>query len=418
MVLHIIQRPSYNHRRCRLSAYTPLRGPIKKSKEGIWRILGIIERPNQLQMLTLNIKPIFHRNKNHIGLFFKYNDSLISKAKSIGCVFSNTHKCWYIDNSESNLRTIYKTFEGIVKIESDPLLIHSKPKTGIALLDLDASRKMELGKFKQWLQSKRYANNTIETYLEALSTFLRFYHNKPINSITNQDVINFNNEYVLAKKLSASFQSQVINAIKLFYKTQHKRLIEIDSLQRPKKNYKLPNVLSKEEVKAIIESTSNIKHKTMLSIIYSAGLRRSELLNLKMNDVDSKRKVLIIKQSKGNKDRLVPLSSKILEMLRSYYKLYKPIHWLFEGQVKGEQYNERSLASVFKKAVFNANINKPASIHWLRHSYATHLLESGTDLRYIQELLGHKSSKTTEIYTHVSTNKIQQIKSPFDDLDI
>jgi integrase/recombinase XerD len=369
-------------------------------------------------MIKIHLKPIFHKNKNQIGLFFKYDAKLIEKAKSIGCMFSNTHKCWYLDNSENNLRVIYKTFDALVKIESDPLLLHSKPATELESLDLDANKKAELEKFKKWLQSKRYAKNTINTYLDAISTFLRFYPAKAISSITNQDVINFNINYVLAKNLSASFQSQVINAVKLFYKTQHNSLLEIGVLQRPKKKSMLPNVLSKEEVKAIISSTSNIKHKAMLSIIYSAGLRRSELLNLKINDVDSKRKVLIIKQTKGNKDRLVPLSSKILEMLRDYYKLFKPIHWLFEGQAKGEQYNERSLASVFKKAVFNANINKPASLHWLRHSYATHLLESGTDLRYIQELLGHKSSKTTEIYTHVSTNKIQEIKSPFDDLDI
>ncbi len=178
----------------------------------------------------------------------------------------------------------------------------------------------------------------------------------------------------------------------------------------------MPNVLSKEEVKAILEAHGNIKHKAMLSMIYSCGLRRSELLNLKFSDIDSKRNIVLLKNAKGKKDRIAPLSPKILELLRNYYKDYKPSVWLFEGQIKGEHYSEKSLQSVLKQALQKAGITKPVTLHWLRHSYATHLLESGTDLRYIQELLGHSSSKTTEIYTHVSTKSIQQIKSPFDDL--
>jgi integrase/recombinase XerD len=154
----------------------------------------------------------------------------------------------------------------------------------------------------------------------------------------------------------------------------------------------------------------------MLSLIYSCGLRRSELLNLKPADIDSKRGIVIIRQSKGKKDRIAPLSPKILDMLREYYIGFKPKTWLFEGQNENTKYDERSLSNVLKQALTKSRINKPVSLHWLRHSYATHLLESGTDLRYIQELLGHSSSKTTEIYTHVSTKSIQQIKSPFDDL--
>jgi integrase/recombinase XerD len=169
-------------------------------------------------------------------------------------------------------------------------------------------------------------------------------------------------------------------------------------------------------VKSILDAHYNIKHKVMLSLIYSCGLRCGELLNLKPDDIDSKRNIVLIKQSKGKKDRIVPLSIKILEMLRDYYSVYKPSNYLFEGQNKGQPYDARSLQLVLKQALQKTNIKKPVTLHWLRHSYATHLLESGTDLLYIQELLGHNSSKTTEIYTHVSTKSIQQIKSPFDDL--
>lgn len=161
---------------------------------------------------------------------------------------------------------------------------------------------------------------------------------------------------------------------------------------------------------------ANPKHKMMLSLIYGCGLRRSELLNLKPNDIDSNRNIIIIRQAKGKKDRIAPISEKLIAMLREYYKLFKPRIWLFEGQKAGEPYAAKSLQCVLKQAVDKCKITKPVTLHWLRHSYATHLLESGTDLRYIQELLGHKSSKTTEIYTHVSTKNLQNIKSPFDDL--
>jgi integrase/recombinase XerD len=202
----------------------------------------------------------------------------------------------------------------------------------------------------------------------------------------------------------------------LYFSTIRETKIEIDKIHRPKRSKVLPNVLSKEEVKLILEAHDNIKHKTMLSLIYSCGLRCGELLAMKPVHIDSKRNIVILKNSKGKKDRIVPLSPKILKLLREYYTVCKPKTYLFEGQVAGNAYSEKSLQSVLKLALQKTKITKPVTLHWLRHSYATHLLESGTDLRYIQELLGHNSSKTTEIYTHVSTKSIQQIKSPFDDL--
>jgi integrase/recombinase XerD len=262
----------------------------------------------------------------------------------------------------------------------------------------------------------RYSANTVKTYGEALRSFLAFHNTKSLLSITNDDVILFNTAYVLKNNLSSSYQNQIVNAIKLYFKTIRNITLDIDKIHRPKREKILPNVLSKEEVKAILETHTNIKHKAMLSMIYSCGLRRSELLHLKIQDIDSKRNVVIIRQSKGKKDRIAPLSPKILALLREYYLIYKPSYYLFEGQVKNTEYSEQSLQSVLKQALQKANIKKPVTLHWLRHSYATHLLESGTDLRFIQELLGHNSSKTTEIYTHVSTKSLQQIKSPFDNL--
>ncbi|SDY22012.1 integrase/recombinase XerD [Flavobacterium aquidurense] len=274
----------------------------------------------------------------------------------------------------------------------------------------------QIKKYIQWLSSKRYSPNTIKTYSEALKSFLIFYREKHITEISNEDVIIYNNEFILKNNLSDSYQNQIVNAIKLYFTTIRETKIEIDKIHRPKRSKLLPNVLSKEEVKLILNAHNNIKHRMMLSLIYSCGLRCGELLALRPVHIDSKRNIVLLKNSKGKKDRITPLSPKILEMLREYYILFKPTIYLFEGANPGEPYSEKSLQSVLKQALKKVGITKPVTLHWLRHSYATHLLESGTDLRYIQELLGHQSSKTTEIYTHVSTKSIQQIKSPFDNL--
>jgi integrase/recombinase XerD len=270
--------------------------------------------------------------------------------------------------------------------------------------------------FKNYMNYRRYSSNTIKTYLDALEVFFCFYKNKQLETLTIEDIVHFNTSYILSKNLSASYQNQVINAIKLFYRNRFNRTMEVDFIQRPIREKRLPNVLSKEEVKAILEAPTNLKHRAMLSLIYACGLRRSELLNLTLKDILSDRNLLFIRQSKGKKDRMVPISLKIIEILREYYKAYKPKTWLFEGQFPNTRYSEKSLENVLKQSLSKAKISKKVSLHWLRHSYATHLLENGTDLRYIQELLGHSSSRTTEIYTHVSTRNLQQIRSPFDDL--
>lgn len=344
-----------------------------------------------------NAKIISHKGTPRIAIFFEKDTTLISRIKTFeDALWSASKRYWHLPDTERN-RLHFKL----------PLAHTLLPNTeGIASIET----------FKRYLSSKRYSPNTINTYSEALKSFLTFCNTKAIKEITNDDVIAYNNDYILKHNLSSSYQNQIVNAIKLYFKIVKETAIEIDKVHRPKREKVLPNVLSKEEIKAILEAPKNLKHKAMLSMIYSCGLRRSELLNLIPNDIDSKRNVVIIRQSKGKKDRITPLSPKILELLRDYYKKYSPKIYLFEGQEKNTQYSARSLEEVLKKSITLARVNKPVTLHWLRHSYATHLLESGTDLRYIQELLGHNSSKTTEIYTHVSTKNIQQIKSPFDDL--
>ena len=334
---------------------------------------------------------------------------------------------WVIPNYGKNLELIKNYFNGrISHFENAPAVSAFQQTTGITpdsfarraeqLPRLDSENMNEIAQFKRWMEHKRYSDSTVKTYVMAITTFLRFIKPKTSTEATNDDMQRFVYQYMIPRKLSFSYQNQAINASRLFFKTIKGSVLITEQLERPRTEHRLPNVLSKEEVSSILVASHNQKHRTMLSLIYACGLRRGELLNLKPENIDSKRHLLIILNAKGRKDRVVPISDKVIGMLREYYRSYRPKVWLFEGQFPGEQYSEKSIQSVLKQSLNKANITKPVTLHWLRHSYATHLLEAGTDLRYIQELLGHKSSKTTEIYTHVTEKSLHKIKSPFDDL--
>ena len=356
-------------------------------------------------------------------MLFNYNGILYKLFESLDNVnWDNKERAWVFDASNLAIDDVITYFsekaECVLiekKLESlEYKKAHLRPCHFLNPLDKEKEREIQI--FNRYLSSKRYSPNTIKVYSDSMSTFLRYFSMKDITDISNDDLIDFNNNYILKNNFSASFQNQVVNAVKLYFSAiQHKK-IDVELIHRPRREKVLPNVLSKEEVKAILNAHVNIKHKMMLSLIYSCGLRCGELLALHPVHIDSKRNIIFLKNAKGKKDRIVPLSPLILKMLREYYKIYKPKTYLFEGQNISLPYDARSLQLILKQALEKTGIRKPVTLHWLRHSYATHLLESGTDLRYIQELLGHSSSKTTEIYTHVSTKSIQQIKSPFDDL--
>lgn len=264
------------------------------------------------------------------------------------------------------------------------------------------------------MQQKRLSVNTVNTYVEVTASFLRYAFHKKTENYSVKLIEQFNYDFIYKANRSISYQNQCINGIKKFllYKG-----IEVNTLQieRPKKEKKLPAVLSIEEVKAIFNNITNLKHKTLLSLLYSGGLRIGEALNLKIDDIDSTRMLIHIKQAKGKKDRYTLLSYSFLKLLRDYYLAYKPKTFLFEGQ-HGKKYSNASAQAVLKKSLKNTNISKKVTLHTLRHTFATHLLENGTDIRYIQELLGHSSPKTTMIYTHVTQTSLKNIKNPFDEL--
>jgi len=209
----------------------------------------------------------------------------------------------------------------------------------------------------------------------------------------------------------------MINSIKFYYEVVEEMPNRFYSIERPRKKDPLPKVISAEEVQVMIQCTTNIKHRCIISLFYSSGLRRQELLDLKINDIDNKRMVINVINGKGGKDRITLLSPGVLKDLRSYFKEYRPKTYLFEGE-NGGQYSETSVSKIVTKARCAAKIQKKVTPHILRHSFATHLLENGTDLRTIQVLLGHSSSKTTEVYTEVAINHIKTIKSPIDLLNL
>lgn len=370
--------------------------------------------------MTAFINTIHYRGEKRIKLVFPYDRARIEILKKINdWRWSVTLKAWSLPHTEPAISLIRNVLDGLEVKKLPEEYLNKKGKTlkkpaPPRVISEEAQGKIL--KFKYWLRSKRYSERTIATYLDSLKTFFSFFPERPIHKLTVSDVIRFNNDYILKEKLSSSFQNQVINAVKLFYSQVQNKDMHVEDLPRPRRERKLPNVLSKEEIKRLLDAPTNLKHKAMLSLVYACGLRCGETLRLRPMHIDANRNILMIKGGKGNKDRIVPLSSRIVSLLRDYFKIFKPKNYLFEGAKAGEPYDERSLQCVLKQSLAKAKIAKPATLHWLRHSYATHLLEAGTDLRYIQEILGHSSSKTTEIYTHVSTKAISQIKSPFDDL--
>lgn len=274
---------------------------------------------------------------------------------------------------------------------------------------------MAISMLESKIQLMRYSESTRKTYIQMFRGFLKFTYPKKLHQIASADIYRYQHHIVAEKKCSRSYQNQSINAIKFYLEHVLGHDKQYFDLQRPKKQHTLPIVLSAEEVARILNGVQNLKHKTLLTTLYSAGLRMGELLNLRLTDIDSDHMRIWIREGKGCKDRLTTLSPHLLDLLRAYYQQYRPKYYLFEG-MENKQYSATSVRKVLYRATKKAGIQKKIRPHTLRHSFATHLLEQGTNLRYIQTLLGHNSPKTTEIYTHVSSKSLEEIKSPLDNM--
>ena len=294
----------------------------------------------------------------------------------------------------------FKSFQGI----SPERGTNSKEKAKPAVLPQG---------YLEMLERKRYSSNTIKTYKSYMGDFANYFIGQDLSTITKAQINNYLLELIRKKAISQSQQNQRINAIKFYYEKilgYNKEFYQID---RPRRSRTLPAILSEEEVYSILTSLKNIKHKAIIGTLYSGGLRRSELIGLRKQDVLFDRQMIHLRGAKGKKDRTTILSKSLSGLLKKYMSEYKPNYWLFEG-INRKQYSGTSIAKILKKGARLAGIERRITPHMLRHSFATHLHEHGIDIRNIQIILGHESSKTTEIYTHVSQRSLANIKSPLD----
>jgi integrase/recombinase XerD len=363
-------------------------------------------------MKTVIVKRLFHREQKCLGIFFDYDLSIIQEVRTIPLVkYSNTNKCWYVPDQADALPKIVDLLRNKVWVDYSSLksgkpaepaelakVIEEKTETvaqtaKINVSDLNNEQVQALRMMDQKLKLKGYSENTMRTYLQHFKEFLFFYRDTHPIDISEMEIRNYILYLIEKRKLSKSTQNQAINSVKFFYE----------------------KVMMQEEVMSVFEALDNIKHKAMLMLIYSAGLRRSEMLSLRIGDADFNRNIVFIRGGKGHKDRQTVLSQNLIPLLDQYLKEYKPSFWLFEGP-PGERYSASSLQQVFKNGARKAGLKKMVRLHMLRHSFATHLLESGTSTRYIQVLLGHESPKTTEIYAHVSRFALDKIQSPLDQI--
>ena len=373
-------------------------------------------------MKEIILKSDTHRKKRVLLIQFGYNDEVKNHLKKLkNILWSSTLKSFYTDLSLEKIRIVlnhFNTKKWAVDIQQLNNYIEvSKRKqaqNSHLIKELPKDTATDLHKFRKWLSQKRLSQNTVTTYVEVSKTYLRYALFKKATIFDSKTVEAFSYDYIFTPNRSVSYQNQFISGVKKYFEF-HGYLYNEIHIERPRKEKKLPLVLSTQEVKALIDVVMNLKHKALLSLLYSAGLRIGEALNLEIRDIDSKRMLIHVRQAKGKKDRYTLLSPAFVELLRIYYLSYKPQKYLFEGQ-KGGKYSATSAQKVIKNALTRTSIQKQVTLHTLRHSFATHLLEKGTDIRYIQELLGHSSPNTTMLYTHVTTASFKKIQNPFDDL--
>jgi len=374
---------------------------------------------NKLPLIKLRYS--MHRNSDVVLIEFAYNASLISLVRQFESTkWSQSKKCWYILHSDFELNAFFEAFKGKAYLDYSALKNKSSKQNAKSL---PIARKQAVVKPKipqsyiDLLDQKRYSKSTKATYSNYFSDFMVYFKGRDLSNISVDEINAYLLELIREDKISASQQNQRINAIKFYFEKVLGRDKIYFKIKRPKKEKRLPDVLSKDEVKRIILNTNNLKHKCIIVLIYSCGLRRSEAINLKIEDIDSSRMLIKIRGGKGYKDRYVQLAKSLLNILREYYMEYKPKVYIFEGQ-NNKRYSSTSISNVIKDAAKKAGIKKRVFPHILRHSFATHHLEQGTDLRYIQEWLGHNSSKTTEIYTHISEKDFKKFNNPIDELDL
>ena len=395
-------------------------------------------------METIVLKPVHHRDQECIGIYFEKNVVLQQLIqKDAGARWSRSCKCWLIPLSKSNYEGLTKVLTGKAVLQKDELkeyLLKKKnnstqritetqtpdvklPAQNIKALDLikggviSKENEHEFTEYKNRLLLKGYSPSTIRTYCGEFHVFLGSLKNYSAKELAPAQLQRYILYCINQLKLSENTVHSRMNALKFYYEqVLHKERMFFD-IPRPKKPATLPKVISKERIADLINSIENVKHRTIIMLTYACGLRVSEVVSLKIKHIDGQRKMVYLEDAKGKKDRVVSLSPNMLIMLREYYKLYQPKDYLFEGQFKNTHLSERSIQEIIQKTKKKAGIIQAGGMHMLRHSFATHLLDKGIDVVFIQKLLGHNDIKTTLRYLHVTNKDLVNILSPLEDIE-
>ena len=342
----------------------------------------------------------------HLTIHLPYSPERVKKIRTIpNRKWDAKRKVWIIAHTDDLLAKLKALFSAdtLEMANNDALPTPFEKDHPIRALDDE-------------LKLRKYSHRTRKTYRNQFKRFLSAL-NTPIDEITETEIRNYLLHLIDDKGISRNYLNQVISTIKFVYRHVLKQPRAVEGILRPKEERLLPVVLSRSEVIRIFKTLRNLKHRALLILAYSSGLRVGEVVRLKTRDIDSDRDMIHIRKAKGKKDRYVPLSSIAQKTLIAYQRAFEPINWLFEGQREGRHLTERSIQKTIQRTVKKAHISKHVTMHTLRHSFATHLLEDGTDLRFIQELLGHHRPETTMRYTHVAKTNARNVRSPLDNID-
>lgn len=393
-------------------------------------------------MQTITLQPLLHRGAEQIGIVCQRTPAINNLLKKVEDIrWSQSHRCWYLpQNEEAYLRlrkSIKEGFGATVIIDAGELMQYLLKKKKLLSLQsktaampvlkasqlkiieaVSAGNMQQLEAFTQMLTLKAYSASTAKTYRNEFLQLLQIIKAKPVEDLTVTDIKRYMAYAMKEQGISENTAHSRLNALKFYYEQVLRREKFFWEIPRPKKPLQLPKLLNEAELAKLFNALTNKKHKAMLFTAYSAGLRVSEIVNLKIADIDSGRMQIRIANAKGKKDRYVNLSPVLLDILRKYISHYKPAPkvYLFESGDSLWAYPTRTVQQIFSKAKNKAGIIKEVGIHSLRHSFATHLLDKGTDIKYIKDLLGHFNIKTTERYLHVSKQQLVNIVSPLDDL--
>lgn len=370
----------------------------------------------------ISLKNVVLDGKKRIGLVYRHDSTMDALVKSMdGVEWSSELDMHTIPKTRNSVNRIFKIFRGVAWVDVRALYPNRPVHEGSEQLNLDRYRRRQITEgyrvvpesFLAKLELKRYAWNTAKTYISCFESFINYHREKDLNEIDDEDIKEYMQVLVRTGK-SDTFINQTINSIKFYFEIVEGMPNRFYHIDRPRRSSRLPEVLDRDEILSIISAIKNIKHRCIISMLYGAGMRRSEVIDLMIKHIDSRRMMVFVRGAKGRKDRYTVLSNKLMRELNTYFKEYKPKEYVFEGP-QGGRYSASSIRNILKRAALKAGIIKRVTPHMLRHSFATHLLEDGVDLRYIQTLLGHSSSKTTEIYTHVAKHALRGIRSPLDD---